>query len=556
MKHPIRSSVSRRAFLATPTVVSASGSLQAAPATSGEIGPLTPHQRRALAFHVRMQAAQFHKDAPLPDQIPNGDEQAFPNRIANFSKGLPHNSLGEVDLNAYQTLHSALAGGEQSALEAVPSGCMDPARRLKFVNPLAGMACDLEGADSHRLAIPPAPRFNSAETTGEMVELYWQALARDVPFIDYATSPLTQMAAAELSRMSDFRGPKLSGSVTPSTLFRGFTAGDLAGPYISQFLLKPVPFGSQYVEQRMRTTVAGLDYLTAFSDWLSLQNGCAPLAAEQYDPVRRYIRNGRDLATWVHRDVLFQAYFNACLILLTPPDASDQPTGGGIGAPLNPTNPYNALQAQMGFGTLGAPYAATMVAEAATRALKAVWFQKWFVHRRLRPEEFGGRVHNVRSGQPVNYPIHSDLLTSSALTEVFRRHSSYLLPQAYPEGAPLHPAYGAGHATVAGACVTMLKALFDPSFVIPNPVVPSADGLSLVPYVGPALTVGGELNKLAANVGIGRNFAGIHWRSDYTQSLVLGEAVAINILQDHKMTFAEDFAGFAFPAFDGTPRTV
>ena len=45
------------------------------------------------------------------------------------------------------------------------------------------------------------------------------------------------------------------------------------------------------------------------------------------------------------------------------------------------------------------------------------------------------------------------------------------------EGCPTHPSYGAGHATVAAACVTILKAWFDESFVFPNPVVP--DGLGL-----------------------------------------------------------------------------
>ncbi len=33
------------------------------------------------------------------------------------------------------------------------------------------------------------------------------------------------------------------------------------------------------------------------------------------------------------------------------------------------------------------------------------------------------------------------------------------------------------------------------------------------------LTVAGELNKVAANVSIGRNMAGVHWRSDYTESV-------------------------------------
>jgi hypothetical protein len=33
------------------------------------------------------------------------------------------------------------------------------------------------------------------------------------------------------------------------------------------------------------------------------------------------------------------------------------------------------------------------------------------------------------------------------------------------------------------------------------------------------LTVGGELDKLAGNVSYGRNFAGIHWRSDASAGL-------------------------------------
>jgi hypothetical protein len=46
----------------------------------------------------------------------------------------------------------------------------------------------------------PPFTFNSADEAGEMVELYWQALARDVPFTDYATSAVTQAAVADLNR--------------------------------------------------------------------------------------------------------------------------------------------------------------------------------------------------------------------------------------------------------------------------------------------------------------------------------------------------------------------
>lgn len=171
----------------------------------------------------------------------------------------------------------------------------------------------------------------------------------------------------------------------------------------------------------------------------------------------------------------------------------------------------------------------------------------------MRPEEFGGRVHHQLTGA-ATYRIDPEILNSQALRPTFRQHGTYLLPQAYPEGSPLHPAYGAGHATVAGACVTILKAWFDESFVLPDPVVPDADSSGFVSYTGPdadSLTVGGELNKVAANIAFGRNFAGIHWRTDYSESLRLGEAVAIGILRDYANTYKEGFAGFSLTTFDG-----
>ena len=110
---------------------------------------------------------------------------------------------------------------------------------------------------------------------------------------------------------------------------------------------------------------------------------------------------------------------------------------------------------------------------------------------RLRPEEYGGRVHNHLSGA-ANYPLHPDVLNSKAVQEVFSKNGTYLLPIAFPEGSPTHPSYGGGHATVAGACVTALKAFFDETDTVKNPVVPTADGTGLVPYVGPPLTILGE----------------------------------------------------------------
>lgn len=72
------------------------------------------------------------------------------------------------------------------------------------------------------------------------------------------------------------------------------------------------------------------------------------------------------------------------------------------------------------FGTFGGPHILSLVTEVATRALKAVWFQKWYVHRRLRPEEFGGRVHYHLSGATA-YPIDSEILNSQAVQQTFSR---------------------------------------------------------------------------------------------------------------------------------------
>jgi hypothetical protein len=491
-----------------------------------------------LAWQARVDAARLERDQPFANHPTNGDEALYPNKIANYSKGLPHNLLGEVDIAAWNSLIRALTSGDPADFEDISIN-----GSAKLVNPQGGLAFAMEGPDSHALTMRPAPAFSSAEQAAEIGENYWMALLRDVPFSDYPTNALVQQAANDLSGFSDFHGPKVGGRVMPATVFRGLSRGDLGGPYISQFLWQETPFGAESIDRRIRTAMGSVDYMTTYADWLSIQNGAAAANRLDPDPIPRYIRNGRDLGEWVHIDVLFQAYFNALLILFR------------LGAPRDAGNPYITSRTQIGFGTLGDPYIASVLCAVAREALKAVWYQKWFVHRRLRPEVLAGRIHNHVT-RATRYPIHADILNSAVLGEVGRRNSTYLLPQAYPEGSPLHPSYGAGHATVAGACVTVLKAFFDESFVIPNPVEATPDGLGLVPYAGPALAVGGELNKLASNVAFGRNFAGVHWRSDATESLKLGEELALRYLTEERSCFNERIKGYSLTKFDGTEITV
>jgi hypothetical protein len=539
--------VGRRSFLRG----AAAGTVSAIVATSApvdEVSARTPDtapvakadaisNRRRKSFEVREKAARMARSRARVVHEVNGDEAELPGYIGNFAKGLVHNGLGEVDPSSYESLLAALRSGRPDDFERIQMG-IGP----RLVNPQAGLAFDLEGADSHHLRIRPAPRLASAEAAGEMAELYWLALLRDVNFADYGQHPLAMAACSDLSHYSDFRGPKNAEVVTPDTLFRGVTAGDLVGPYISQFLLKDVRLGALKFPQRMETVFPAVDYLTDFDSWLTAQSGPARFSPQPKDPVRRYIRNLRDLGQWVHIDQLYQAYLQACLILLDSGCAIDQ----GL--------PAARWQVQVGFVEFGAPHIMTLVTEVATRALKAAWFQKWFVHRRIRPEEFGARVHNQLSGL-ASYPLNPEILESPAVEAIRSRFGTYLLPQAFPEGCPTHPSFAAGHATVAGACVTVLKAFFDESFTIVSPGVPSADGTRLEPYVGPELTVGNELNKLAANVGIGRNGAGVHWRSDYSESIALGEAVAISVLEEQKLCFNEPFT-YTLTRFDGTTITI
>ncbi|HTG94698.1 MAG TPA: hypothetical protein VL866_19030 [Pyrinomonadaceae bacterium] len=520
--------------------------------SAAQAAPTNSNQRASACAKIRRDAAQIGaQSTPQNLQHPsNNDENLYPNKLGSYSKGLPHNNDGTVDIAAFNSLLQAVNSGNPADFDAIPLG-----GSVKLTNPQAGLAFDMEGPDAHALVQPPAPAFASREQAGEISENYWMALLRDVPYAQYASNPIANAAAADLTLYgSDFKGAKSGGgNVTTDTLFRGLTPGDKAGPYISQFFYQPCNFGANKVEQKITTTLPGINYMTSFSDWLSIQRGIPPASGNVFDAVPRYMRMGRDIGEWVHIDVLFQGYFQAFLVL------------AGAGAAFDSGNPYTGNPTQIGFGTFGGPHIATLLCEVSTRALKAVWYQKWFVHRRLRPEVQAERVDRTLY-HGAGYPVHPEVLnslSSGARLGGFMPPGNALLPMAFPEGSPTHPAYGAGHATVAGACVTILKAWFDEATTLAsiglNPVQPTDDGTLLVPYAGSdagSLTVGGELNKIASNVALGRNTAGVHWRSDATQSLLLGEKIAIGILQEARACYNEVFNGFSLTKFDGTTITV
>jgi hypothetical protein len=414
------------------------------------------------------------------------------------------------------------------------------------------------------------------------------------------------------------------GELTPATAFRGSTEGALRGPYLSQFMLIGsdslagpgggganyprrrarfdlpdgfIPYGSLIIDQRTLTHQNCLDYMTDWCSWRDVQNGADVGGSDQFEEKRRYITTPRDLATYVHYDALYEAYLNACLIML----AMGIPHSKGFPEP-SPSGHRTA------FATFGGPHILSLVTEVATRCLKAVRRQKFNYHRRARPEAIGGRFTLVELGLGEKLGCAADAFSDSlaeipeqlrgAVIEHNRQQNemskrrglkcdgdclpkgikrtdfadaNLLLPMAFPEGSPMHPAYGAGHATVAGGCVTMLKAFFemfeDCDSGVERPLlagdgspivyVPNDDGSRLVKdkkFAGP-LTVQGELDKLAANISIGRNMAGVHYYSDYYDSLRMGERIAVGILLQQAPTYG-DAIETTFTSFDGDLVTI
>ena len=545
---------SRRAFLRSSAVVGALGAgsalgaagvsatAQASSRQQTAQARLNPLDRAQSSYEFRVDAAarQLARTRKLPWQRSNRDDRRYADDgfYASFTKTLPSNRFGEVKPRTYRRLRRALRSGAAADFDRL---LLDPSATRKLANPRGAFRHVLAGLDGHGTRMRPAPAFRSAETAAEVGEVYWLALTRDVPFNRYGSDERIGQAIADLNAFSETVGPKENGEVNAGTLFRGATPGDLTGPYISQFLWQKVPYGPSVIEQRYDLPLAGQDFMTNAANWLNVQRGGTPAEQLAFEADRRYISSNRGLGEYVHRDVLFQAYFNAALILLSYGPAA-----------IDRSNPYLATIASEGaFTSFGGPYVIDLVTQAGNLALAGAWYQKWRVHRRLRPEAYAGRVHYMLQSNR-SYELHADILNSTASSEVASATGAHFLPMAYAEGSPTHPAYPAGHATVAGACVTTLKAFFNEGFVLPNPVLANDDGTALEPYWGDDLTLGGELNKLASNIALGRDAAGVHYRSDGADGLLVGEQQAIGLLQDCSRAVNEDYPGFALTRFDGS----
>ncbi len=173
--------------------------------------------------------------------------------------------------------------------------------------------------------------------------------------------------------------------------------------------------------------------MTKLGEWEKVQNGVEP-SKPVFDDMTGYMRSGRDLASYTQADELYQAYLIAFLVCTT------------LGIKPNPGSPYVSLKKEQAFGTFGGPDITATLGAVARAAINAVWYQKWLVHLRHRPESGGGIVQLLKTGRldPVNTGKLGNfdiVLNSAALNLSAIRNGSFLLSQTFPEGSPTHPAY-------------------------------------------------------------------------------------------------------------------
>lgn len=592
-----------------------------------------PADRKQTSFRIRVDAAESARHRPDVAHTANGDEQRFATAhyAMSFTKGLHHDKdTGLVaDPAHFEAFRHAIDEGFIDAFTLkvpVSNACK---KRRKWEAPTAGTAYDLQGPDAQAVTMAPAPALGSDELAYEMAEVYELALLRDQPLSDLRAGTGNARVKASTDRLNalaydpaDGTGrPRISGpdgKINAQNAFRGSSPGVDVGHYLSQFMLVGnasltgtdtlkdglITYGAQQISQRVAVAKSN-DYMIRYDDWYTVQNGCDVQdnpALFDASAKRRFISTPRDLATYVHYDALYQAYLNACLILLSmnaPFDPGFASLSGqrdyfingpdAYAAKFDPQSKgYSIAPHAGGFALYGGPHILTLVTEVATRALKAVRYQKFNNHIRLRPEALAGRIHkaaHIEKHHPAIGTPFSDMEAAISKTVAAIRaankkackDNTALLPMAFQEGSPMHPSYGAGHATVAGACVTILKAYFDTgAFFVKGPGAKAAEGFRrtepgdtpiaympsktgdalVIDKACPTLTLEGELNKLAANISIARNMAGVHYFSDYYDSLRMGEEIAIGLLEEQALCYPTDPFVLTVPTFDGGVRSI
>ena len=521
---------------------------------------------------LKIELAKLNKSKSKCKNKMNEEEERYECLYYNgsYTKGLNHNSItGHLQSSAdYKNFVCALINNNQQKLSLIP---MAPKFELKMVDPLGSLSSPLIGADKCFFHLCNPPTLHSKTGAAEMIELYSMALTRDMSFINYNTNPLITTVLKYMNNedvlkyLQDYSPKNI---INSSTIFRGPFKGDQVGPYISQLLYLNIPMGALTIAQIYEVYISkeASIRIGITNEWgrnnteiINIQNtyiSRLPPLPPRSSLLQRYIFNGRSLAETVHSNPVYQFYYHSTLIL------------NELGALPNPTLPQYPNQKSF---IIGGESIQCMLGELSGIALEHAWYWKWQVYRKLRPEVFGLWIDNIKNNRVSNdkYGIEDLILNNAILNDIKNANSkwgftdSYTLSLTYREGSPLDPTYPSSHAVVSGACCTLLKIFYDSEQLwsslpglsgnINRRILPSnvtgpliqADELGerLVNYTGTdagKITIYGEINKLASNIGFGRSWAGVNYRTDVTKGILLGEEIAIEYMKDKLSSWVQN----------------
>ncbi|MBV2360021.1 bromoperoxidase [Thalassococcus sp. CAU 1522] len=428
---------------------------------------------------------------------------------------------------------------------------------------------------------PPVPEFGPSELAAEMAELYALGLLRDVPFdrldnphhlvrVDDITSFTLHEMLCELRSLpfldrratpdaggapvSSLTGPggdsghrralrwNGDGQLTLRTAFRGGVAGILGAPRMSSLWAmdndrrKPCP---------MVERPAADASMSRWLKWVEHETGAGLCLPGRVDARHCLPKTLGDLAQHVHSAHPARVFFNAALALLAEGAAFDLDLGAENGLARGRWTPSRLL---------------ALMADAADRATRMALSRAGKAARLSRPGVIAarmtvllGREDLLASGTPPVLAAAAQELSCHApnlLSWVARSQSGRSAPRLFRDTAflpvdltraPLNPWDAAAHGVVAGALATLVKAVFDTM---------RPTHLRMVAANGPSTDITQEIDRLAAQIALGRSASAAYFGAESHQDLRLGEAIAMQVMRESFEADNEQ-AGLAFTDFDG-----
>lgn len=527
----------------------------------------------------------------------------------------------EVRSKSSSDFDSGKLNGLELCNRTPPAVPPDPPRPRVLINPRSSKALSIKGPNIASLRVSrliygeekerqllEEISLGSPQSAAEMIEVYAMALLRETALRNSHQIPDSNDVNLIIKALNSFGEYFVWGydekhqpitaagrKVNRKNLFRGPTKGDLLKDYLSVFIMQNRPplfpagcaphvadlIGAgkfaRILSQSLQVPQAiDKDFGLTWDQYVCIQNAYVPeLYPDGYFTGLGPLTTARNLGDHVHTDNVYEHYIRAADILVGNQHQRS------LSSPYTMVTGAEPFYRNEGDGpTLGPSDAYSLLGGVREVAERASFTQKWVVARRARPEVMAALIDLAnRDGEGSNDPINqlrsqikkklfSALTSGSGAVAAFLNRvrqwnnsrggeENFLLAQMYPEGSPAHPSWVSGHATVAGACVTVLKALFNdlqPVIIVPEMKAgfrtsskKSAEPLDKCqpkldphePTMSDERTVGGELDKLASNISLGRSFGGVHYRSDGEHGILLGEEVAIRYLQDHLREYRE-----------------